>query len=167
MTRRARLSAVVLVGLVLAGTAPGALGQVLSPLPEASDLRKPTRVWSEMVTVRKEKVWLATLAVKAALFAPRGEDGLPKPNALVNGATFVLPWVPESATQESSVDSVAMRGWLGGWGAASGARRGDAVDVAARLQQPGPVGSPALPPGGGVRATIEVNGGAGDEPGHV
>lgn len=95
-------------------TATAAFGQVLAPLKEINDWPKPTREWLGMFRVNQEKVWQATLSVKAALYAPRDADGRVDPGAIVRGGTFVLPWVQSSATQVSDIGSVNMRGWIGG-----------------------------------------------------
>lgn len=105
---------VTVLALMLSAGTPGAFGQILSPLPEAGDAPKPTREWPGMLRVKDEKVWRATVSLKAALYAPRKEDGTSDPAAAVRGATFVLPWMQASATQRSEEASVEMRGWLGG-----------------------------------------------------
>lgn len=112
--RKAMMHCVWAASIAILASAPGALGQILAPLPESPDFPKPTREWPGMLRVKSEKVWQATVSVKAALFSPRNEDGSLDAAAIVNKATFVLPWVPSSATQVSDQQSVTLRGWLGG-----------------------------------------------------
>ncbi|MFA6043804.1 MAG: hypothetical protein WC718_02365 [Phycisphaerales bacterium] len=113
MSKVAEVRCILFAALAALAATPVARGQILSPLPEAVDFRKPTREWPGMLRVRSEKVWQATVSLKAALYAPRKDDCRADPAAIVNGATFVLPWVPTSATQESNQTSVDLRGWIG------------------------------------------------------
>lgn len=104
-----------MLSLLLATLGPPALAQTTSPIPLAKDEQPPTREWVDILRVTQQKTWDVTLSVKAR-FSPQGDAGPEKRGVagppVVNEATFVLPWVKESATQRADQEVVAMRGWL-------------------------------------------------------
>lgn len=104
----------VLAGALCALASTAALAQTVAPIRLAKDDPPPTREWREVLRETKSKTWDVTLAVKTR-FDGRGVQlphqpppGTPK----VSKATFVLPWVKQSATQRGDGETVKMRGWL-------------------------------------------------------